>query len=109
MKEKHFKIQDGQLIETYQSESIVSGKNKSEALAKILNFAKQAIERPPGVKVKNGAYQLNYATLDGRRAVESGIEGRNIPLCCSSVPAHFCVKEDAASFDYYSSKEYRES
>lgn len=85
----------------------VSAKTKTEAIAKILSFAYRASENTPKVKVRNGAYQVAYENLNCGPTVAAGIEGREHPLCYSSVSQWRELNDSVASFDYYASEAYR--
>lgn len=86
----------------------VEASNKTDAQQRFLEFAYRALEHAPKVKIRNGAYQLSYEGMN-QILVESGVEGRDMSLCLSSVTHRGQLTDNCASFDYYASNEYREA
>jgi len=84
---------------------VVSAGTKPEAIQKLLSFAYRALENTPKVKVKNGAYQLAYESLNYGINVESGRENEPM-LCMSGIKDWDDLNETIASFDYYASEAY---
>lgn len=108
-KPKYFEINDaGEIEQTYYRVNSISAANKSEALKKFAAYGQRMLRESINVKVKNGAWQLSYPAFDGGTNVESGVEGRDIGLCGSTVTGRK-VTDDDASFSYYASDEYRNS
>lgn len=85
----------------------VEARTKTEAIAKFLSFAYRASENCPKVKMRNGAYQLAYESLNYGLTVESGIEGRDMSICFSGVKDWKDINDDVASFAYYASDQYK--
>lgn len=85
----------------------VEAQTRTEAIGKFLAYAHRSLENSPRVKIRNGAYQLAYESLNYGINVESGLEGRDFSLCFSGVADWQSLNDSVASFDYYASAQYQ--
>ncbi len=110
MKTLKFELQaDGSVkrVDSCLTNQTVEATNKTEAIAKFMQFAFRALENQPRVKIQNGAYQLAYESLNYGVSVEAGREGRKFALCCSGVSDWSALNDSTASFDYYAGEQYQ--
>ena len=101
MKQKHFSINShGKVVQVSDRFcSLVSAANITEATAKLLSFARRALDQRPVLRVMDGATQLSYWTMEGV-CVESGF-GKRTNLCMAGVERMELVNDETASFSYY--------
>jgi len=99
---RYYINRDGQLEEVNKFSPLyhIEAENKTEAMKKILAFARICIESPPMLKFKGDAWQLSYAFTSGT-CVEAGRKSLGMPLCSQTIQHGCKVLETHASFDYY--------
>jgi hypothetical protein len=101
-KTKFYEITDwGTLIEKTTDRVChhVSALTKAKALAKLLQFARRALNEPPVLRKKGDATQLAYHDLHSVQVV-AGYGGRT-DLCMSHADTMGQVTDKSASFHYY--------
>jgi hypothetical protein len=104
MKPKHWRVTEtGTLEPSHAPGHHITAPTKAAAAALLLQYAARCIDRPPAVRHRAGAYQLDYETLTERTAVS----GRTEQRCgCTMEAASGYPSRDSSAFLYLSGPDY---
>ena len=103
MKQKLWRVTDaGALEPAYAPTHHIAAPTKAAAAAALLKFAARALDNPPAIRHRGGAYQLDWESLEERTAQAGRIDSRG----CSLERATSHPSKDSPSFLYLSGPEF---
>jgi hypothetical protein len=98
---KHYRINsEGKLVQVkHQGNAHLSAESLAEAKTKVFKFARRALNEPPQVRLRAGAVQVAYWSMDCVQVMAG--YGTRPDLCLSGEPWMQDVTEGSSSFSYY--------